>query len=119
MARFLGIVEHLPGRVASTLSAALRFAPTPFRAHGLDRLSVEPKEGTYVMADKDEERLRRSDRAARHRVGFAWNVSSIVHSESVFSRRRLRNLLQSRHLQRSRGVRYEPHASLVGSVNNI
>src|SRR6266849_2763778 len=37
-------------RLASTLSKALRFAPTPFGAYGLDRLSVEPREGTYAMA---------------------------------------------------------------------
>jgi hypothetical protein len=37
-------------RLTSTLSKAFRFAPTPFGAYGLDRLSVEPRDGTYVMA---------------------------------------------------------------------
>jgi hypothetical protein len=35
---------------------ALRFASTPFGAHGLDRLSIEPREGTYVMAGCHEAR---------------------------------------------------------------
>ena len=43
---------------------AFRFAPTPFGAHGLDRLSVEPMEGTYVMAGRHEGRSRK-DRTMR------------------------------------------------------
>ena len=31
---------------------ALRFAPTPSGAHGLDRLSIEPREGICVMAGR-------------------------------------------------------------------
>src|SRR5260370_15576143 len=38
---------------------AFRFAPTPFGAHGLDRLSVEPTEGSYVMAGRHEGRSRK------------------------------------------------------------
>src|SRR6266849_10416455 len=48
-------------RLASTLSKALRFAPTPFGAYGLDRLSVEPREGTYVMAGTHDEHSREDD----------------------------------------------------------
>jgi hypothetical protein len=36
-------------RLASTLSR-LSLRSTPFGAQGLDRLSVEPRQGTYVMA---------------------------------------------------------------------
>ena len=47
---------HRPGHHVADCSArldpvkAFRFAPTPFGAYGLDRLSVEPREGTYAMA---------------------------------------------------------------------
>jgi hypothetical protein len=43
---------------------ALRFAPTTFRAYGLDRLSVEPRDGIYVMAGRYEGRSRK-DRTMR------------------------------------------------------
>jgi hypothetical protein len=45
---------------------ALRFAPTPCGAHGLDRLSVEPREGTYVMAGRQEEGSTTDKSHARH-----------------------------------------------------
>jgi len=49
---------------------AFRFAPTPFGAYGLDRLSVEPREGTYVMAGRQERRSKRTEPCATfHRTG--------------------------------------------------
>jgi hypothetical protein len=37
---------------------AFRFAPTPFGAHGLDRLADEPMSGSYVMAGRLDVRSR-------------------------------------------------------------
>jgi hypothetical protein len=43
---------------------ALRFAPTPYGAHGLDRLAVAPRDGIYVMAG-GREGCSRQDRTMR------------------------------------------------------
>jgi hypothetical protein len=52
---------------------ALRFAPTPFGAHGLDRLSVEPRDSIHVMAGRYDGLIHTQHRCVSADTMTAYN----------------------------------------------
>src|SRR5581483_1730986 len=71
-----------PGHHASDSSArrnpvkAFRFAPTPFGAHGLDRLADEPTSGSYVMADRLH--VRSQEETTMPEISPAPNIPVVI-----------------------------------------